>query len=555
MDAAQEIPLDEIFVSPTNPRRHYDEKKLADLADSVGKLGVLQPVLVRPSGKNAPAPWELIFGTRRFKAAHLAKLETIPIRVVEMTDDEVLDAQAVENGQREDVHPLEEAELYELMLKPPTGANYAPRTVDQIAAKVAKSKAWVYSRLKLLDLTEANRKRFYDGGLDASTALLLARIPNAELQDRAGKEITEGRWEGSDPMSYREAQHHVRARYMLRLAEAPFDIKDAELVPGAGACGSCPKRTGNQAELFADVDSAAVCTDPACFTEKKRAHADRLVAEARAKKLQVLPAADVKKAFDKPAWDGGGYGLRWDADLRKADDKTPDEKVILAKTPDGELHRLVRREQPKTKASSSKPREPKVDLEDLAIARASARSMDELIEAFSTRPTPAAWRAALAAYAEVQSYELEPVLARRTLGPDKVTGRYGEFKGDQKKAIAAILAKAKTIAELAAIAVDFLLAFILQEDGIEELEPVLKLAGVDYKAHLKRATEELQPAKPAKPAKGRSCRSCGCTETKACKGGCKWVVGADGLPTGICTRCSPAKKPTKPAATKKAAKK
>ncbi len=345
-----EAKLDDLFISATNPRKHYDAKKLKELTESVLVLGVLQPVLARRAGMDAPAPLELIFGTRRFKAAKAAKLETIPVRLVEMTDLEILDAQAVENSQREDVHPLEEAELYEVMTKPPAGATYPARTVDQIAAKVGKSRGWVYGRMKLLELTKENRARFYDDKLDASTAGLLARIPNVELQNRAGKEITEehatiGR------MSFREAQRHVREQYMLRLSEAPFPIADSTLSM-AGPCTSCPKRTGNQKELFADVDSADVCTDPPCFQVKVEAAWKLKVQKELAKGREVLTAKISEHVFkygnDRPDH-GSGY-VRLDdvchddpkgRTYKELLGKLKTAKIAVAKAPTGKAVELV----------------------------------------------------------------------------------------------------------------------------------------------------------------------------------------------------------------------
>jgi ParB/RepB/Spo0J family partition protein len=510
-----ETKLDQLFISPTNPRKHHDKEKLATLAESVGRIGVLQPVLARKAPAGAPAPLELIFGTRRFKAAQLAKLETIPTRLVDMTDDEILDAQAIENGQREDVHPLEEAELYEIMMHPPKGATFAARTVDEIVAKVGKSRSWIYARLKLLELTKENRKRFYAGAFDASRALLLARIPSAELQNRAGEELADSEERGS--WSYRDAQQHVIRNYMLRLSDAVFDIKDATLVAKAGACSTCPKRTGNQAELFADVASADVCTDPTCFAAKKNAHADKLLEEAKAKQQEVLSQKEVKKAFDN-------FGDRWhakhyDSDYRPATDKTPEDKVVLAKTPDGQVHRLVKAPEPKKAKESKSPAssagaKPKVSNEDLARARGEARAMDQLIEEFSTGSTMALWRQALATYAKYQGYECSWALARRTLGAEKVTGTYNEFKGDAVKVVASLAKSAKTMVELQALALDLMFSHIVADDGLEPLEPLLKLAGVDLKAHMKKATEEIAAAatpgpkkKPAKPAAKKGARS------------------------------------------------
>ena len=92
-----------------------------------------------------------------------------------------------------------------------------------------------------------------------------------------------------------DGQKHIHDHYMLRLSDAGFKTSDPTLVPAAGACGACPKRTGNQPELFGDVKSADVCTDPVCFRQKIAAHAERAIAAAAETGQTVLAGAEAKK--------------------------------------------------------------------------------------------------------------------------------------------------------------------------------------------------------------------------------------------------------------------
>jgi hypothetical protein len=108
-------------------------------------------------------------------------------------------------------------------------------------------------------------------------ALLIARIPGAKAQQQALADMFH---HNGDLVSYRTAKKIVHEHYMLRLRGAPFPPGDADLLPKAGACGNCPKKTGNQPELFGDVKSADVCTDLECFTAKAKAHGKRLIADA-----------------------------------------------------------------------------------------------------------------------------------------------------------------------------------------------------------------------------------------------------------------------------------
>lgn len=283
---AASIALSLITPSATNPRKRFDKDALADLTDSVRKHGIIQPILVRQIDP-AIAAYELVAGERRYRAATAAGLEEIPAIVRNLTDVEALELQVIENLQRADLHPIEEAEGYE-QLRDRHGYS-----IDELAAKVGKSKAYVYARLKFTDLCKEAREAFFAGELNASTALLIARIPTDKVQKAALKELTATDHRG-EVMPVRMAAEHIQRSYMLKLKEAPFSPNDEKLVPKAGSCGACPKRTGNQPELFGDVKSADTCTDPTCFAGKKEAHFARLRADAEAKGATVITGKDAK---------------------------------------------------------------------------------------------------------------------------------------------------------------------------------------------------------------------------------------------------------------------
>lgn len=268
-----EIPLERIVASKTNPRKTFPAQSLEELAESIKKLGIMQPILLRPAPDAPldPEPlYEIVAGERRFRASKLAGRETIPATVRDISDMEMLELQIIENLQREDLHPLEEAESYEALLE--QHKDDPDYTVDHVAATLGKSRSYLYARMKLCALRPAARKAFYDGLLNPSTALLLARIPVPDLQDQALKEITEPGWpHGDQPMPVRAAAKHIQDRYMTRLDQAPFSLADETLLPEAGPCTTCPKRTGANPDLFDDVGNADVCTDPTCFAAKKEA--------------------------------------------------------------------------------------------------------------------------------------------------------------------------------------------------------------------------------------------------------------------------------------------
>lgn len=293
------VAITSIARSLTNPRKHFDPAKLQELADSIAASGVHQPILLRPlpphrledthreaRALKQPAPeYELVAGERRWRACQLAKVAQIPAMIRPMTDEQALEAQVIENLQREDVTELEEAEGYESLIK------HSKLNADQVGAKIGKSRGYVYSRLKLLDLCQQAREALREGKIDFSRALLAARIPNEQLQIKAIDFMTDDDWRGELP-SYRACAQHVQKEFMLRLDTARFKIADASLVPAAGSCMDCKKRTGAEPELFSDIDSADVCTDPKCFHEKSDAQTALLVRDAQDKGQNVITGAE-----------------------------------------------------------------------------------------------------------------------------------------------------------------------------------------------------------------------------------------------------------------------
>lgn len=277
--------LGELRPSPTNPRKRFPETEQAELADSVRKHGVLQPLLVRAWPDDDTGLFEIVAGERRYRAANTAGLTDVPVLVRALTDDEVLHIQIVENLQRRDLHPLEEADGYKVL-------SDRGHTLEQIAAEVSQTKSYVAQRLKLCALNASTRKLFYEDKLNARTALMIARLPT-ELQDKAAKTISSGY--GGQPMSMQSASDYVQREFMLRLDQAPFKTSDIALVPAAGACGPCPKRTGNQQDLFGDVRSKDMCTDPACFEKKRAAASAQKRAEAEAAGRTVITGKEAKQ--------------------------------------------------------------------------------------------------------------------------------------------------------------------------------------------------------------------------------------------------------------------
>lgn len=302
------IPLDHICYSPTNPRRKIDEARLDEMASTIRAHGVLQPILVRLIATEDTAPrYEVIAGERRHRASLRAGKTDIPAMVRELTDEQVLVIQVIENHQREDVHPLEEALGYQRLMAAPYQF-----TAEQIAERIGTSRRYVFNRLKLLDLCEAARDALDGGSIDITIAHTIARVP-PRLQAKALETIT-GYSEGAG-MNSRQAARFVQSNYMLRLDSAPFviTVNDYSTIkngkPGkliAAACGACPKRTGANTDLFGDIKDD-LCTDPDCFAAKRDAHRVRVIADAKARNVRVIEGDAAKKIRPSP-WSPGLHG-------------------------------------------------------------------------------------------------------------------------------------------------------------------------------------------------------------------------------------------------------
>ena len=292
------LPHAAVVASLTNPRKNFDRAFIEGLAASIREHGLAQPILVRPlpgsrvgetysdRRKDAPRPThEIVAGEQRWRACELAGVRFIPALIKDLTDQQVLELQLIENLKRRDLHPMEEAEGYERL------RDTAGMTVEAIAERIGKGRSYVYKTMSLLDLLPEARAAFYEGKLTKSTAeLVAARQHNLQLQ--VLKEITAADFHG-DVMSYRKAKAHVDERYMLRLDSAVFKITDETLVPKAGSCRTCPKRSGANPDLFEGNEDN--CTDPSCFAGKKEAHYARVRTDAEAKGQTVITGREAKE--------------------------------------------------------------------------------------------------------------------------------------------------------------------------------------------------------------------------------------------------------------------
>ncbi|HAP99790.1 MAG TPA: chromosome partitioning protein ParB, partial [Rhodospirillum rubrum] len=164
--AIQVLPVGALVPNPDQPRRHFDEEAIADLTESIRAKGILSPILARPD-PNQPGTFQIIAGERRWRAAQRAQLHEVPVLVRSFSDQETLEVALIENLQRQDLSPLEEAEGYRRLLE-----DFA-HTQEDLAKVVGKSRSHVANTMRLLQLPDDVREMVEKGALSAGHARAL----------------------------------------------------------------------------------------------------------------------------------------------------------------------------------------------------------------------------------------------------------------------------------------------------------------------------------------------------------------------------------------------
>lgn len=258
------IAVESLHPSPTNPRKLF--RGIEELAASMEAHGVLEPLLARPWPADCATQWkkdagehlQLVAGERRLRAAQLAKLVEVPVLVRELSDKDVLEIQVIENDQREDVQPMDQAYGYHALIET---CGY---DVPALAAKTGRSAAYIYHRLQLTKLIKPLQDLLAQETIHFGHAVLLAR-----LADENQKEMS-AQLRNVIP-SVGRMKDDIERSYHLDLHAATFPKDSADLVPKAGPCTTCPRRTGFLPELFPDVKKKDTCTDRTCFHAKEAA--------------------------------------------------------------------------------------------------------------------------------------------------------------------------------------------------------------------------------------------------------------------------------------------
>ena len=205
-----DLPIASIRPNPQQPREHFDEEALAALAESIREVGVLQPVLVREAGDG----YELIAGERRWRAARRVGLQTVPA-IVRLADDAAMLQQAIiENVQREELNPLEEAAAYQQLIED------FSFTHDDVATRVGKSRATITNTLRLLQLPPTIQRHLKEGALRMGHARALLGTPDRAFQEQLARRAV------AEDLSVREVEDAIRRR-----EESPADRAIAQANP------------------------------------------------------------------------------------------------------------------------------------------------------------------------------------------------------------------------------------------------------------------------------------------------------------------------------------
>lgn len=300
----KEIAISSILPDPNQPRKYFSPVDDKDLLESIKAQGILQPLLIRPSKcselimdaaghDTSPTdpkvqPFLLVCGERRFRAAQAAGLQTVPALIRELDDEAALEAQIVENLQRKDVHPMEEAEVFEILGK-------KGLTREQIGARVGKGDRFVRARLVLCGLNRDWRDLFLRYVIDLETALQICQYSDA-LQKQILKDQELSKADMKDP----DLKIKIRdfSAYRGDLSSACFDKQDASLIPDRGACIGCPFNSAT-ASLFPDDAKSPRCMNLECFRKKTDTAFERILAKAKEDPTIILVKEGYRAEDDK----------------------------------------------------------------------------------------------------------------------------------------------------------------------------------------------------------------------------------------------------------------
>lgn len=269
------VALADIQPSNYNPRKNFDEKSLAELADSIRQQGVLQAIGVRPIAENR---FEIVFGERRYRASQIAGLEEIPAVILEISDETAEEMAVTENLQRKDVTPIEEANAYQKLIE--SGRH----DVQSLAVQFGKNESYIRTRLKFVSLIPEIARLLEQDELTISVATEICRYGEDIQHDIYEKHLKEGllynSWRG---MKASEVAKNIERSYTTDLKRYFFDKT---------VCLSCPHNTNNMM-LFCEEGSCGNCANRKCLEEMNASY----LAEKAVQLMEQRPLALLCRDF------------------------------------------------------------------------------------------------------------------------------------------------------------------------------------------------------------------------------------------------------------------
>ncbi|MCC4213561.1 ParB/RepB/Spo0J family partition protein [Leeuwenhoekiella parthenopeia] len=262
----QNLPLGNIKPDPEQPRKTFNKDTLQQLSESIENHGVLQPITVRQLNGH----YVIVMGERRYRASKLAGKKTIPCIVRTYENNDVIEVQIIENLQRQDVEPTEEAEAIAYLSE-----KYAP---TEIAKRLGRTDNFIRQRLKLAGLIDGFKHFVRNGEMTISLGVGVALFAPEEQQmmlETMGEDFN---------------AHQINRMIKDQtydLEKASFDVADKELLPKAGSCIECPFNAANQGNLFGE--GKMVCTKSACFETKKNKSFLNLIEKSKQENIILIP--------------------------------------------------------------------------------------------------------------------------------------------------------------------------------------------------------------------------------------------------------------------------
>jgi len=262
----QNLPLGNIKPDPEQPRKTFNKDALQQLSESIENHGVLQPITVRQLNGH----YIIVMGERRFRASKMANKQTIPCIVRNYENNAILEVQIIENLQRQDVEPTEEAEAIAYLSE-----KYAPA---EIAKRLGRTDNFIRQRLKLAGLIEGFKHFVRNGEMTISLGVGVALFEPEEQQM-----MLETMGEG---FNAHQINRMIKDQ-TYDLEKASFDVTDKKLVPKAGSCVECPFNAANQGNLFGE--GKMVCTKAACYETKKSKSLLNLIEKSKKENILLIP--------------------------------------------------------------------------------------------------------------------------------------------------------------------------------------------------------------------------------------------------------------------------